>query len=254
MDGYTRSSYGDAFADVYDDWYAGVTDAEATADLVVALAGSSGDAEQPTRVLELAVGTGRLALPLAERGLEVQGVDASAPMLERLRTRDRDGRVVAILGDMVDDQPAGPFNAVVIAYNSLFNLESRERQGACFAAVAARLAPDGVLVVEAFVPEEPAPCGTVVAIRSMATNELVLSISEHDPVAQTAHGHLVQFVDGSRARLRPWAIRYAPPAELDAMAQAAGLRLVERWEDVGRGVFDAGSTHHVSVYGLARTT
>ena len=102
-------------------------------------------------------------------------------MLERLRARDPDGRVAAVLGDMVDDLPAGPFDAVLVAYNSLFNLEDADRQAACFAAVAARLAPGGAFVVEAFVPEDPPRDGTVVAVRSMTADEVVLSISEHDP-------------------------------------------------------------------------
>ena len=121
VEGYGRATYGDAFADVYDDWYAGITDAEQTADVVAALAAPG------RRVLELAVGTGRLAVPLAARGSTVTGVDASAAMLERLRARDVGATVAVTLGDMVDDLPAGPFDVALIAYNSLFNLESAER-------------------------------------------------------------------------------------------------------------------------------
>jgi SAM-dependent methyltransferase len=249
VEGYRRSSYGDAFADVYDEWYTGITDADVSADAVADLAAASAAGRGVPRVLELAVGTGRLALPLAERRLDVVGLDASAAMLERLRAHDPNGRVTAVLGDMVDDVPPGPFDAVLLAYNSLFNLEDGDRQAACFAAVAARLAPRGVFVVEAFVPEDPPREGTVVAVRSMTAAEVVLSISEHDPRAQRAAGHLVQFIDGARVRLRPWAIRYAPPAELDAMATAAGLELVSRWEDFAHRPFDGDSPHHVSVYG-----
>lgn len=244
MDGYGRSTYGDAFADVYDQWYAGISDADATADLVAELAAVAGS----RRVLELAVGTGRLAVPIAARGLDVVGVDASEAMLARLRARST--AVTAIHGDMVDDLPDGPFGVCLVAYNSLFNLESAERQQACFRAVAARLAPGGSFVVEAFVPDDRE--GPAVTVRSMSVHEVVLSISQHDPVDQRAQGHFVHFVDGDRVRLRPWAIRYAPPAELDAMAAAAGLRLVARWEDMGRQPFTDDSPQHVSVYGLTR--
>lgn len=244
MDGYGRSTYGDAFADVYDQWYAGISDAEATADLVAELAAASGS----RRVLELAVGTGRLAVPIADRGLDVVGIDASEAMLARLRARST--AVTAVLGDMVDDLPDGPFGVCLVAYNSLFNLESAERQQACFRAVAARLAPGGSFVVEAFVPDDRE--GPAVSVRSMSVNEVVLSISRHDPATQRAEGHFVQFVDGERVRLRPWAIRYAPPAELDAMATAAGLELAARWEDVSRRPFGDESPQHVSVYRLAR--
>jgi len=248
VEGYTRSSYGDAFADVYDAWYAGLSDADVTADVVAGLAVASAGAARVPRVLELAVGTGRLAVPLAERGLDVVGVDTSAAMLDRLRARDRAGRVSTVLGDMVDDLPPGPFDAVLIAYNSLFNLEDARRQAACFTAVADRLAPGEAFVVEAFVPEDPPRDGTVVAVRSMAADEVVLSISEHDPLAQRAAGHFVQFTDGERVRVRPWAIRYAPPAELDAMAASAGLVLVSRWADFERHPFGDDSAWHVSVY------
>ena len=235
---------------MYDDWYTGLDDTpiavEAVAELAVAAAGEG----RPPRLLELAVGTGRLAVPLAERGLDVHGVDTSDAMLARLRDRDPDGRVTLVLGDMVEDMPDGPFDLVLVAYNSLFSLEDADRQRSCFAAVASRLAPAGMLVVQAFVPEDPPRSGSVVAVRSMSNSEVVLSISEHDPAEQRAHGHLVQFADGERVRLRPWAIRYAAPDELDAMAAAARLRLAARWEDFACHPFGDSSSRHVSVYVL----
>jgi SAM-dependent methyltransferase len=240
VEGYRRDTYGESFADVYDDWYAGITDAEQTADVVAGLAGPGG------RVLELAVGTGRLALPIAARGVSVAGIDISAAMLERLRARDVAGVVGITCGDMVDDLPDGPFDVALVAYNSLFNLESAARQQACFAAVAARLVAGGHFVVEAFVPDDRD--GPVVTVRSMTATDVVLSISEHDPSTQRASGQFVHFADGDRVRLRPWAIRYAPPGELDAMARAAGLVVAERWEDFARRPFGPDSPHHVTVY------
>jgi SAM-dependent methyltransferase len=247
MEGYTSTTYGAAFADVYDDWYLGISDADVSADLVVALARESAGDRRP-RVVELAAGTGRLTVPIAARDIDVVGVDSSPEMLARLHARDPERRVTTIVGDMVDDLPGGPFDVALVAYNSLFNLDRRERQQACFHAVADRLAPRGRFVVEAFVPEDPPRVGTVVAVRSMTTSEVVLSISEHDPENQRAHGQFVSFVDGERVRLRPWAVRYAPPDELDAMAAAAGLVVEARWEDFDRHPFGDGSPRHVTVY------
>jgi SAM-dependent methyltransferase len=251
VEGYTPRSYGAAFADVYDEWYGGLTDAEVSADVVVELARRAAGDRRP-RVLELAVGTGRLAIPIAARGADVVGIDISPEMLDRLAARDPDGTITAVLGDMVDDLPDGPFDVALIAYNSLFGLESSERQRACFSAVASRLGPGGVFVVEAFVPEDPPRSGTVVAVRSMSDAEVVLSISQHDPEEQRAFGHFVSFVDGERVRLRPWAVRYAPPDELDAAAAAAGFVVGERWEDFDRRPYEDASPRHVTVYALTR--
>lgn len=242
MDDYTSSSYGDAFADVYDDWYHGVSDIDATTALITELAGAAG------RVLELGVGTGRLAIPLATRGLSVTGIDASAAMLEHLRRRDPGGDVTVVLGDMVDDLPPGPFDTVLVAYNTLFNLPSAERQAACLRAVAARLAPAGALVIEAFVPEDPPRAGSSIELRSMTATEVVLSVSSHHPGSQRAEGQFVHLADGATVRLRPWSIRYSTPDQLDEMAAHVGLDLAERWEDVERRPFRNDSPRHVSVY------
>jgi len=248
VEGYRRSSYGDGFADVYDEWYTGLDDVDAAVTVVAELAFRSAADGRSPRVLELGVGTGRLALPIAARGVAVAGVDTSEAMLDRLRARDLDGRVAVISGDMVDDQPDGPFDVVLVAYNTLFNLESAERQAACFRTAGPRLAPDGVLVIEAFVPEDPPREGSVVEVRSMTASEVVLSVSRHDPTRQRAEGHFVHLADGAPVRLRPWSIRYAAPTELDAMAAAAGLTLRDRWEGFHRQPFGADSPRHVSVY------
>ena len=147
MQGYGADSYGEAFADVYDDWYATVTDIDATVTLATRLAAPAGS------VLELGVGTGRLAIPMARAGLTVTGIDTSAAMLERLATADVGGSVTVVHGDMVDDLPDGPFDLALAAYNTLFNLVDDGAQQRCFAVVAERLAPGGSFVVEAFVPD-----------------------------------------------------------------------------------------------------
>jgi SAM-dependent methyltransferase len=244
MRGYDDRSYGDGFADVYDDWYAEVTDVEATVGRMLALAGSNG------RVLELGVGTGRLALPMAAAGLAVVGVDTSTAMLERLADRDPGRLIDVVCGDMVADLPDGPFDAALVAYNTIFNLPDEQRQLSCFAAVAERLRPGGSFVVEAFVPEvEVAPVtGSDVSVRSLSVDQVVLSVSVNDPARQRIEGQFVQLSEAGGVRLRPWSIRWATPEQLDAMALATGLRLADRFADMSGTPFTHDSPHHVSVY------
>jgi SAM-dependent methyltransferase len=242
VDGYDETTYGRAFADVYDEWYQGVSDIDTTVADLVELAGAG-------PVLELGIGTGRLAVPLAERAphLTVVGVDSSPEMLERLRSRDASG-VTASVGDMVDDLPAGPFSLVFVAYNTIFNLPTAERQAACFDAVAQRLAAGGRFVVEAFVPDDPPRDGDAIEVRTLTADRVVLSISRHDARSQRADGQFVELTEAGGVRLRPWSVRYSPPDELDRMASRAGLTVEHRWERFGRTSFDADSPRHVTVY------
>jgi SAM-dependent methyltransferase len=244
MRGYDDRSYGDAFADVYDEWYADVTDVGATVALLIGLAGTG-------PVLELGTGTGRLAIPLAESGLEVHGIDASAAMLERLTAKPGGDAVHVHLGDMVDDLPPGPFSLAIAAYNTLFNLRSAQRQHAAFAAVAARLRDGGRFAVEAFVPDEHQRAGGTVSVRSLSVDRVVLSIDVHDPGGQRVDGQLVELTERDGVRLRPWSIRYASPEELDAMAASCGLTLEHRWEDAAGTAFTPDSARHLSIYRVA---
>jgi SAM-dependent methyltransferase len=241
--GYDHRSYGEGFADVYDEWYADVTDVDATVTRMATLAGAGG------RVLELGVGTGRLATPMANAGLRVVGIDSSEAMLVKLRERDPDGRVEAMLGDISDELPVGPFDAVLVAYNTIFNLLGEHDQPRLFQLVAERLAPGGAFVVEAFVPHTDATTrSSEVTVRSMAVDHVVLSVSVNRPDEQVAEGQFVQFSQDGGVRLRPWSIRWATPEQLDAMAAAAGLRLDERFGDMAGAHFDDDSTQHVSIY------
>jgi len=241
--GYDRRSYGDGFADVYDEWYADVTDVAATVACMVRIAGGG------ARVLELGVGTGRLALPMAEADLQVIGIDSSEAMLAKLAGRDIDGRVESILADMVDDLPDGPFDAVLIAYNTIFNLIGDGEQQRLFQQVAVRLEPHGAFVVEAFVPDfGPGDGASEVGVRSMAVDHVVLSVSINRPEEQLAEGQFVQFSASGGVQLRPWSIRWSTPAQLDAMAATAGLQLDERMGDMSGAPFTDVSSRHVSIY------
>jgi SAM-dependent methyltransferase len=248
--GFRSDSYGDAFADVYDDWYADITDLETTVSFVADLATARG--ARPGSVLELGVGTGRLALPLRARVAEVTGVDSSRKMLERLAIADPDRTVKIVLGDMVDDLPSGQYDVVLAAYNTVFNLTTAELQQACFDRVADALSPDGVFVVEAFVPRHDhgadQPRGSQVTVRSMTADTVVLSASVHDASTQVAEGQFIEITEVGGVRLRPWSIRWADPDELDRMAAHSGLRVSERWADYDRSTFDSASDRHVTVY------
>jgi SAM-dependent methyltransferase len=245
MDGFDRTTYGDAFADVYDDWYRGISDPESTVATLLDLAGGG-------PVLELGVGTGRLAVPLAIAGravgVSVTGVDASAAMLARLAERDPERLVRAIEGDMVADLPDETFSLAYVAYNTIFNLVGDAEQAACFAAIAARLRPGGRFVVEAFVPEDPPRDGDDVSVRSLSADRVVLSITVHDAVRQLAEGQFVELTERGGVRLRPWSIRYATPDQLDEMAGVQGLDREFRWEGFERREFDELSARHVTVY------
>ena len=246
MHGYDDTTYGDAFADVYDEWYEEeLGDVGPVVHRLTQLAGS-GD------VLELGVGTGRLAIPLAAARAHgagrVVGLDASAAMLARMAAKPGAATVVPVQGDMVADLPDGPFSLVFAAYNTFFNLLGEDRQQQCMAAVAQRLSEGGRLVIEAFVPAEDAAPGDSVSVRSLSADRVVLSASRIDPARQLAEGQYIQFTEAGGVRLRPWAVRWATPDQLDGMASLAGLQLEHRWSDFAGAEFDVHSARHVSVY------
>lgn len=234
-------TYGERFADVYDDWYQNVSDVEAT---VARLRSLGGDGA----FLELGVGTGRISIPLAIDGASVTGIDSSSAMLERLTAKPGAERVTAVHGDMVDDLPDGTFDVVFVAYNTLFSLTDSDKQARLFSRVAERLAPGGCFVVEAFVPDPQRPAGGTVALRTLEADRVVLVADRHDPASQRVDGQFIDLEHGQPVRLRPFSIRYASPAQIDEMARGAGLRLDSRWEDMSGAPFGDDSPAHVSVY------
>ncbi len=243
VEGVDASTYGEAFADVYDEWYGDVSDVDGTVETVVALAGGG-------PVLEFGIGTGRLALPLVQRGLEVHGIDASPAMVERLRAKPGGAAVPVVVGDFADvEVPAQHgFGVVLAAYNTLFNLTSASAQQRCFANAVRHLRPEGSFVVEAFVPG-PDPAGTTghVTPSVIGADRVVLQVTRRHPDTQTVEGSVVSITEKG-IRLRPWFIRYTSPAELDSMAGAAGLALAQRSSGWRGQAFDRDSSHHVSIY------
>jgi SAM-dependent methyltransferase len=235
--------YGAAFADVYDDWYGHVSDLDGTVARVAELAGAG-------LVLELGVGTGRIALALAARGIDVVGIDSSPAMLEVLAAKPGADRVRVVPGDMAECATLvdGPVAVVLVAFNTLFNLTTEDAQRRCLAGVAGLLAPGGSLLVEAFVPGAgPDRIDRRLTTSRVDLDRVVLTATEHDPATQVVTGQHLDITAGG-VRMRPWRIRYAHPDQLDALARSAGLELVERWAGWRGEPFDEGSTTHVSRY------
>ncbi|MBU8856968.1 MULTISPECIES: class I SAM-dependent methyltransferase [unclassified Micromonospora] len=199
-------------------------------------------------VLELAVGTGRVALPLAARGLAVEGVEASPEMVAHLRAKPGGADMNVTIGDMADVPVAGPYRLVFLVFNTLFNLVSEERQAACFRNVARVLAPGGAFVIETFVPD-PADFDRdeQVQVREVTEDSATIRVHRYDRAAQTFVRQTVTF-DASGVHLKPFAMRYAWPEQIDELAERAGLRLTERYADWDRTPFDEESRSHISVY------
>jgi SAM-dependent methyltransferase len=233
------ATYGDRWAGIYDEWYADLGDIDAVVTTVSEMA-----AGRP--VLELGIGTGRLALPLAARGVDVTGVDASAAMVARLREKPGGPAIPVVIGDMADVPVEGRFGVVFVAFNTFFNLTSQDEQIRCLTNVAAHLDEGGVFVVEGFVPDTGTSTGAV-EVRSITADEVVLFAFRHDPFDQVIDAQTI-VLSNDGIRLFPLKARYAPPSELDLMARLAGLRLRDRWGGWNRCPFAASSGVHVSVY------
>ncbi len=234
--------FGERVAAVYDDHSAGMFDPAVVEPAVERLAELAGDGA----ALEFAIGTGRIALPLAERGVKVAGIDNSEAMLVRLREKPGADKVESLVGDMAATRVDGDFSLVYLVFNTIFNLVTQDGQVACFENAAAHLGPGGRFVIEARVPElQRLPLGqTVLPWRADPRG---MSYYVYDVVTQRLDGQHYHFVDG-RVQPSPIEMRYAWPAELDLMARLAGLRLEERWGGWNREPFTALSPSHVSIY------
>jgi SAM-dependent methyltransferase len=239
-EGYDAASYGDRVADVYDDLFH-PSDTDAAVACLTELVGSG-------RALELAIGTGRLALPLAERGVEMSGIDASEAMVAKLRAKSGGEDIPVAIGDFADVDVDGCFSLIFIAYNTFFVLLDPTVQQQCFERVAAHLEPGGHFVVEGFVPDPGRfERGQNVEVSQIALEYAVLSVSRHDAPSQRVDSLLLRVSDGG-VRTWPVRLRSSSPSELDLMADRAGLRLEHRWGGYGREPFTGDSVKHVSVY------
>lgn len=203
------------------------------------------------RALELAIGTGRVALPLARRGVPVTGIELSQPMVDQLRTKASEAEIPVIVGDMASATAPGRFALVYLVYNTISNLLAQAEQVACFRNAARHLDPGGRFVVELWVPElRKLPPGQEGVIWSARPGYLALDT--YDVLRQQVVSHHFLFDEGEHARLFRSPHRYVWPAELDLMAQLAGFELESRHADWSGAEFTAESRSHVSVYRLPR--
>jgi SAM-dependent methyltransferase len=234
--------FGERIAASYDAHSASMFDPAVVGPAVDRLAELAGDG----RALEFAIGTGRIALPLAQRGVPVAGIDSSEAMLAHLRDKPGAERIDAVAGDMAATRLDGEFALVYLVFNTIFNLTTQDGQVACFQNAAAHLRRGGRFVIEARVPElqRLAPGETVLPWRADPDG---LSFYVYDVVTQRLSGRHYELEDG-RLVPNPIEMRYAWPAELDLMARLAGLRLEHRWAGWGGEPFTALSPAHVSVY------
>lgn len=236
------STYGDKIADVYDELYGTVS--PAVIEALAELAGKGG------RALELGIGTGRLALPLAAEGIEVHGIDASPAMIQRLRKKEGGEEIPVTVDDFVNvgEVQGGPFDLDFCAFNTFFALLTQEDQVRCFEGVASILGREGVFALELFVPDlnrfgRPQPA----LVASFDEEDVQIEAVRCELMTQRVSSRLVWISDG-RVRIFPIEIRYAWPSELDLMAGIAGLRLASRWGGWDRSPFGSDSPRHISVY------
>ena len=196
--------------------------------------------------LELGIGTGRIALPLAQRGVEVHGIDLSSAMVARLRAKPGGDRIPVAIGDFATASADGAFSLAYLVFNTINNLITQDAQVACFENVAAHLEPGGHFVIEVGVPQlQRLPPGET--IRTFSLTPTHLGFDEFDVANQGLISHHYELVDGVwQADSVPF--RYVWPSELDLMARLAGMTLVERWGGWRREPFTSDSTSHVSVW------
>ena len=248
MEKYGPETYGDLFACVYDDWYGDdgnvavsiMGNPDVVAEKIFSLADGGS-------VLELGVGSGRLALPIAKKGLDVTGVDASDAMLDLLRAKPGSEAIRIIKGDMADPPGLEPetFSLIFVGFNTFFNLTSQKDQESCVAAVERLLKPGGRFIIEAFVPDPKTHDGF--SIRSIEVDRILADAVLTDEEEQTITGQRIEMTSSGN-RLFPYLLRYVYPSQLDDMTSAANLVLEHRWEDWLDSPYTEESTVHVSVW------
>jgi SAM-dependent methyltransferase len=239
-------SFGDDVAATYDDSPRGDE-----AESVAFLRQLAGDGP----ALELAIGTGRIGLPLANSGVRVDGVEQSAAMIDQLKAKPGGAELSVVQGDMADVPVTGDYPLVFVVFNSIYNLLTQEAQIRCFANVASHLTPGGAFVLEAALPgtdeTEPGPSYRLdqqyVAAEEVEADRVVLDVGRYDQSTQLLSKCRV-IIESGQMRLSPIALRFAAPAELDLMARLAGLHLDARWGGWRGEAFTSTSRRHVSVY------
>lgn len=240
MKGYGPTTFGELNADAYD----ALHDPGTTEDSVELIAELAGDGD----ILELAIGTGRMALPLAQRGLNVSGFDASPDMLAKLAAKPGGAAIPAWIAEMASFELGQTFDFAFLVFNTLYNLTSQEAQVQCFQRVAKHLKPGGRFLVEAFMPNrERFGDNHAVRTRKVSVDSVLLEAVDHDPVTQKIDYQYIRITpDGTT--LKPLPMRYVWPAELDLMARLVGLEPVEKWGGWRKEKLTPTSDMYVALY------
>ncbi len=240
MERFGPETYGERIADVYDEWYRR-SDSTAEVALLSELAGAG-------PALELGIGTGRIALPLAARGVEVHGIDASPAMVAQLRAKPGGDTIPVTIGDMADVAVDGTFSLIFVVFNTFFQLYSLDDQKRCFRNVAAHLAPGGRFLVHAFVPDTSrVEAGEHLSVREAGLERVRLDATVYDRLEQRLDTTQIRITEQG-IRLVHAKLRYAFPPELDLMAELAGLTLEARYGSFAKEPFSDASVFAVSVY------
>lgn len=239
MKTYSDKTYGERIAPTYDEWYTNAD--EGAIELLSELAGGG-------RALELGIGTGRIALPLSARDVNVSGIDASESMVAQLKAKQGSEKINVFMGSFADVNVEGQFQLIYVVFNTFFALLTQEEQVRCFRNVAAHLTATGCFLIEAFVPDLSRFTGSQVNWATKVEDDVVeLDTGLHDAATQRVTTQKVVLKNDS-VRLYPVQIRYVWPSELDLMAQLAGLQLRDRWSSWQRTPFNSTSGKHISVY------
>lgn len=243
MKGYDEKTYGERWSPYYDEIYNEVDDA--IIDLLSRHAG------QPPRALELAIGTGRIAVPLSEKGVEVSGIEISEEMVAGLRARPGGEAIPVSLGDFADVDVDDTYPLIYLAFNTIFGLLTQERQIECFQNVANHLEPGGRFIIDCFVPDVKRfdHHNSRMGVSSISSvDEHTYEMSIYDPVNQRISSHHMRRQENGETVVLPVEIRFAWPSELDLMARLAGLALEDRFGWYDLRPFTERSTNHMSIY------
>lgn len=239
MGDHDAAVYGDRIAAVYDEWSHSYLQTDASVERLASLAGAG-------PVLELGIGTGRVTVPLAQRGLPVHGIEASEAMVTRLREKPGGELVQVTIGDIAEADVDGSFSLILAIGDTLGMLRSQEQQRRCVERFARKLTECGLFVVEGAVRVDARPEGSV-TVQHVAEDEVRLVVSKSEPATQSLRAaHVILREDG--IRIIPLLGRHIPPGELDLMAALVGLRLRARWGGWKDEPFTVESRRHVSVY------
>lgn len=242
MNKYTASTYGDSVADIYDQLY-GEIDQDEVSTLI--------DLARGGRALELGIGTGRIALPLYHAGLEIHGIDASLAMTDKLKSKPGGQDIPILHGDFAEFNLDLKFDLIYVVFNPFFGLQTQSDQVRCLINIANHLSPNGVFLIEAFIPDMSRyDDNQTVRMVNITDDDLRFEVTQIDPLKQQVSSKLIH-ITGSGTRMYPVKLRYAWPAELDLMAKIAGLEIQHRWGSWQKNELTTKDEQHISVYSLA---